>query len=64
MSWIRLHKDEPEYFVIKMDVHSLESPPKRRDWHLTHLQASAIFLLAMGALTALVIWLIVSHSHP
>jgi hypothetical protein len=55
--------DEPEYFVIKMGDHPLELPPKRRDWHLTHLQASAILLLAMGALTALVIWLIVSHSQ-
>jgi len=64
MSWIRLQKDEPEYFVIKMGDHPLELPPKRRDWHLTHLQASAILLLAMGALTALVIWLIVSHSQP
>jgi len=44
-------RDEPEYFVIKMGDHPLELPPKRRDWHLTHLQASAILLLAMGALT-------------
>jgi hypothetical protein len=64
MSWIRLQKDEPEYFVIKMGDQPLALPPKRRDWHLTHLQASAILLLAMGALTALVIWLIVSHSQP
>jgi hypothetical protein len=64
MSWIRLDKDEPEYFVIKNGGHPLELPHKRRDWHLTHLQASAILLLAMGALTALVIWLIVSHSQP
>ena len=64
MSWIRLHKDEPEYFVIKMGHHPLELPPKRRDWHLTHLQASAILLLAMGAMTALFIWLIVSHGQP
>ena len=64
MSWLRLHKDEPEYFVIKMGDHPLELPPKRRAWHLTHLQAGAILLLAMGALTALVIWLIVSHSQP
>jgi hypothetical protein len=56
--------DEPEYFVIKMGDHPLELPSKRKDWHLTHLQASAILLLAMGALTALVIWLIVSHSQP
>jgi hypothetical protein len=34
MSWLRLHKDEPEYFVIKMGDHPLELPPKRRDWHL------------------------------
>jgi hypothetical protein len=64
MSWIRLHKDQPEYFVIKMGDHVLELPPKRSDWHLTQLQASAILLLTMGALTALVIWLIVSHSQP
>ena len=63
MSWIRLQKDEPEYFVIKMGDHPFELPPKRRDWHLTPLQAGAILLLAMGALTALVIWLIVSHSQ-
>jgi hypothetical protein len=63
MSWLRLPKDEPEYFVIKMGDHPLELPPTRRDWHLTHLQASAILLLTMGALTALVIWLIVSHSQ-
>jgi hypothetical protein len=63
MSWIRMHKDEPEYFVIKVGEHPLELPPKRRDWHLTHFQASAILLLAMGALTALVIWLIVSYSQ-
>ena len=62
MSWLRLHKDEPEYFVIKMGDHPLELPHKRWERHLTHLQASAI-LLAMGALTALVIWLIVSHSQ-
>lgn len=64
MSWIRLHKDEPEYFVIKVGDHALELPVKRREWHLTHLQASSILLLAMGALTVLVIWLIVSHSQP
>jgi hypothetical protein len=64
MSWIRLHKDEPEYFVIKMGDHSLKLPPKRRDWRLTSLQSGAVLLLAMGALTALVIWLIVSHSQP
>jgi hypothetical protein len=58
MSWIRLHKDEPGYFVIKMGDHPLELPPKRRDWHLTSLQSGAVLLLAMGALTALVIWLI------
>jgi len=58
-----LGKDDPEYFVIKMGDHPLELPPTRRDWHLTHLQASAILLLTMGALTALVIWLIVSHSQ-
>ena len=56
--------DEPEYFVIKMGDHPLELPPKRSDWHLTHLQAGTILLLAMGALTALVLWLIVSHSQP
>ena len=64
MSWIRLRKDEPEYFVIEMSDHAFELPPKRSDWHLTHLQAGAILLLTMGALTALVIWLIVSHSQP
>ena len=64
MSWLRLHKDEPEYFVIKMGGHPLELPPKRRDWHHTHLQGGAILLLAMGALTALIIWLIVSYSQP
>ena len=64
MSWIRLHKDEPEYFVIKMGDHSFELAPRRSDWRLTHLQAGAILLLAMGALTALVIWLIVSQSQP
>ena len=64
MSWIRLHKDEPEYFVIKMGDHSLGLPPKGRDWRLTPLQSGAVLLLAMGALTALVIWLIVSHSQP
>jgi hypothetical protein len=58
-----MHKDEPEYFVIKVGEHPLELPPKRRDWHLTQFQASAILLLAMGALTALVIWLIVSYSQ-
>jgi len=63
MSWIRLHKDEPEYFVIKMGDHPVELPPKRSDWHLTPLQSGAVLLLAMGALTALVIWLIVSHSQ-
>jgi len=47
-----------------MGDHLLELPPKRRDWHLTRLQAGAVLLLAMGALTALVIWLIVSHSQP
>jgi len=62
MSWIRLPKDKPEYFL--MGDHLLELPPKRRDWHLTRLQAGAVLLLAMGALTALVIWLIVSHSQP
>ena len=55
---------EPEYFVIKMGDHPLEVPPKRRNWHLTPLQSGAVLLLAMGALTALVIWLIVSHSQP
>ena len=64
MSWIRLHKDEPEYFVIKIGDHLLELPPKRRDWDLTPLQAGAVLLLAMGALTALVVWLIVSQSQP
>ena len=59
-----LHKNEPEYFVIKMGDHPLALSPKRRDWHLTPLQSGAILLLAMGALTALVIWLIVSHSQP
>ena len=62
MSWIRLHKDEPEYFVIKMGDHPLELLPNRRDWHLTPVQAGSVLLLAMGALTALVVWLIVSHS--
>jgi len=56
--------DEPEYFVIEMGDHPLELPPKSRDWHLTPLQSGAVLLLAMGALTALVIWLIVSHSQP
>ena len=56
--------DEPEYFVIKMGDHPLALPPKRREWHLTPLQSVAILLLAMGALTTLVIWLIVSHSRP
>ena len=55
-------KDESDISCIKTGDHPLELPPKRRDWHLTHLQARAILLLAMGALTALVIWLIVSHS--
>ena len=55
--------DEPEYFVIKMGDHSLALPPKRRNWQLTPLQSSAVLLLAMGALTALVIWLIVSYSQ-
>ena len=64
MSWIPLHKDEPEYFVIKMGDHPLELPPKRPGLAPTHLQASAILLLAMGTLTVLVIWLIVSHSQP
>jgi hypothetical protein len=64
MSWTRLHKNEPEYFVIKISDHPLELSPKRRDWHLTILQASAILLLAMGTLTALVIWLLVSYSQP
>jgi len=64
MSWIRLHKHEPEYFVIKMGDHSSELPPKRRDWHFTPFQAGAVLLLGMGALTALVIWLIVSHGQP
>ena len=63
MSWIRLHKDEPEYFVIKMGDHPFELPPKRRDWHLTPLQAGAILALAMGALTTFVIWLIVSQFN-
>ena len=63
MSWLRLQKDEPEYFIIKMGDHPLGLPLTRRDWHLTHLQASAILLLTMGALTALIIWLIVSHSQ-
>jgi hypothetical protein len=63
MSWLRLHKDEPEYFVIKMGDHPLELPQKRRDWHPTPLQSGAVLLLTMGALTALVIWLIVSHSQ-
>ena len=63
MSRIQLHKDEPEYFVIKMGDHPLELPLKRRDWRLTPLQSGAVLLLAMGALTALVIWLIVSHSQ-
>jgi hypothetical protein len=62
MSWIRLHKDEPEYFVIK-DGRPLGFPPKRGDSHLTPLQASAVLLLAVGALTALVIWLVVSQSQ-
>jgi hypothetical protein len=56
--------DEPEYFVIKMGDHPLALSPKRRNWQLTPFQSGAILLLAMGALTALVIWLIVSHSHP
>ena len=56
-------RDEPEYFVIKMGDHPVELPPKRSDWHLTPLQSGAVLLLAMGALTALVIWLIVSHSQ-
>jgi len=56
--------DEPEYFVIEMGDHPFELPPRRREWHLTHLQAGAILLLAIGALTALVIWLIVSQSQP
>ncbi len=64
MNWIRLHEDEPEYFVIKIGDHPLELPRKRRDGHLTPFQAGAILLLAMGALTALVIWLIVSQSQP
>ena len=64
MSWSRLHKNEPEYFVIKMGDHPLELPFKRRDWYLTHFQAGAILLVAIGALTALVIWLNVSHSQP
>ena len=63
MSWLRLQKDEPEYFVIKMDDYPLELPHKRRDWHLTPLQSGAVLLLAMGVLTALVIWLIVSYSQ-
>jgi hypothetical protein len=63
MSWIRLEKDEPEYFVFKGGEHPLALPPKRRDWHLTPLQSGAVLLLAMGALTALVIWLIVSYSQ-
>ncbi len=64
MSWLRLHKDEPEYFVIKKGDHPLELPQKRWERHLTHFQAGAILLLAMGALTALIIWLIVSYSQP
>jgi hypothetical protein len=64
MSWIRLHKAEPEYFVIKMGNHPLELPSKRRDSHLTPLQAGAVLLLAMGALTTLVIWIILSRSQP
>jgi hypothetical protein len=64
MNWIRLHKDEPEYFVIKMGDHPLELPPKRRVWHLAPLQSGAVLLLAMGALTALVISLVVSQSQP
>jgi hypothetical protein len=56
--------DEPEYFVIKMGDHPLALSPKRRNWHLTLFQSGAVLLLAMGALTALVIWLIVSHSQP
>jgi hypothetical protein len=56
--------DEPEYFVIKMGDHPLELPPKRRNWHLAPLQSGVVLLLAMGALTTLVIWLIVSHSQP
>jgi hypothetical protein len=56
--------NEPEYFVVKMGDHLLALPPKRRNWHLTPLQSGAVLLLAMGALTALVIWLIVSHSQP
>lgn len=64
MSWIRMHKAESEYFVIKMGNHPSKLPPKRRDSHFTPLQAGAVLLLAMGALTALVIWIIVSHSHP
>ena len=64
MSWLPLHKNEPEYFVIKMGDHPLELPPKGRDWQLTHLQVGAILMLTMGALTALAIWLIVSHGQP
>ena len=64
MSWIRLHKNEPEYFVMKMGDHPPGLPPKSRGWHLKPLQAGAVLLLAMGALTALVIWLIVSYSQP
>jgi hypothetical protein len=64
MSWIRLHKNEPEYSVMKMGDHPPGLPPKRRDWRLKPLQAGAVLVLAMGALTALVIWLIVSYSQP
>jgi hypothetical protein len=64
MNWIRLPKDEPEYFVIKMGDHPLELPPKRKEWHLKALQAGAVLLIAMGALTTLVIWVILSYGQP
>ena len=62
MRGIRVDKDEPEYFVIKMGDHPLELLPRRRHWTLAPLQAGSILLLAMGVLTLLVIWLIVNHS--
>ena len=64
MRGIRLDKDEPEHFVIKTGDHPLELLPKRRDWTLAPRQAGAVLLLAMGAPTALVIWLIVNHRQP
>jgi len=33
MSWLRLHKDEPEYLVIKEGDHPLELPQKRLERH-------------------------------